>query len=100
MESIFFITASMVLSFGFVSMSMLVTNQFFGCWWVVLAQHQGFVFPTLHPQESRAEGGQELGGDKAQNDQSDILYYLMLSEWLLSCWLVSVHHSELTGFQT
>jgi len=63
MELIFCIAACMVLCFGFVIKTVLITHQF----WLLLTQCQVLLLPTLSPclvvppTPSRLGGGQEAG---------------------------------------
>lgn len=65
LELIFFLAAGMVLCFGFVTKTMLITQQCFSCCWPVFAQHQGL--PAAYPT-SQTGSMQEAGRKHEQAD--------------------------------
>ena len=71
MELAFFIAAHMVLWFGFVTKTVLVTYQSFSYCGTVLAQHQGFLCSSLCPPGSRLGLGKMLGGNTAKTADSN-----------------------------
>lgn len=104
MELVFFITAHMVLCFGFMSKPTLVTHQCLAIAEQCLHSIKGLFFLLCTPKQVGQEVGRGYEGTQpvyvTQNDQRNIPYCIMLSGWMFSCCLGSTHHNELTGFDT
>jgi len=65
----FFAATHRVLCFRFMTRTVQVTDQCFGCGWTVLGQCQGFLFVLLPPPPPALSGlglGKRLGGDIAR----------------------------------
>lgn len=67
MELILFKAACMVLCFGFVTKTALVTHQCFGYCPAVPAQHQHFLLFPYSAAQQRHQGGQEAGWGHSQD---------------------------------
>jgi len=71
MELVFFIAAQMVLCFGFVSKTALLTHWWFSSCWAVLAQHKDFLCFSYQEETGVLVLGNSLRGNIARTADSN-----------------------------